>query len=311
MNQLEELLLDYEKVLTELLHSAVNGRSSQVVSVLVMRANLARAIADHPALAPELLQKVAQLDHMLKKSVKVTQPEAGGAESKAFMVTVSSSDDGQVAKPPAEGKTGGPPQVSEGTGSQAPAAEAAAATPALVPKALTLPSVEQLSFADWREATQPPTDTAWWWLLDTRPADEAQVKSIRNILPWIYIALVWVAIALSLSFIVEFVRRLLIGGGDTLSTVAQGVVGLLAGSALIQFVWQLMEGIPHTNQGLRITFKQKLLRRFAACLVLIAVGLQVFQGWMMGYFSVPAAKVRDFGTELCVAKIMMTMTEKI
>lgn len=94
--------------------------------------------------------------------------------------------------------------------------------------------------ADWREARQPPSsqnsnrsqDLEWWWSLDSRGGDT----------PWHmrgYNFLLWICIVVSLSFIVESLRRFLTGEVGVLGTVLQGLVTLLVGTTLVELAKQI------------------------------------------------------------------------
>jgi len=94
--------------------------------------------------------------------------------------------------------------------------------------------------ADWREARQQPATVPpvqpqvgeWWWSLDSRAAGEGLHMRALNYL-------LWGCIVVSLSFIVEGLRRFLSGEVGVFGTVLQGLVTLLVGSTLIELAKQV------------------------------------------------------------------------
>jgi tetratricopeptide (TPR) repeat protein len=95
------------------------------------------------------------------------------------------------------------------------------------------------TLADWREAKQHASATSgqpqsgeWWWSLDSRAAGEGWRARALN-----YIF--WGCIVISLSFIVESLRRFLSGEVGVLGTVLQGLVTLLVGSTLVELAKQV------------------------------------------------------------------------
>lgn len=91
--------------------------------------------------------------------------------------------------------------------------------------------------AAWRDARQPATaradqkTEAWWWSLDLQNPDEGWRNRALN-----YI--LWGCIVVSLSFIVEGLRRFLSGEVGLLGTVLQGLVTLLVGGTLVEVAKQ-------------------------------------------------------------------------
>lgn len=92
--------------------------------------------------------------------------------------------------------------------------------------------------ADWREARQQPAASSagqvevWWWSLDSRAAGEGLHLRALNYL-------LWGCIVVSLSFVVEGLRRFLSGEVGVFGTVLQGLVTLLVGSTLIELAKQV------------------------------------------------------------------------
>jgi tetratricopeptide (TPR) repeat protein len=91
---------------------------------------------------------------------------------------------------------------------------------------------------DWREARQQPAASSagqvegWWWSLDSRAAREGLHLRALNYL-------LWGCIVVSLSFVVEGLRRFLSGEVGVFGTVLQGLVTLLVGSTLIELAKQV------------------------------------------------------------------------
>jgi tetratricopeptide (TPR) repeat protein len=96
------------------------------------------------------------------------------------------------------------------------------------------------TFADWRSARQMVTWAGepqrqvepWWWRLEAFGDGESWHRRALTVL-------LWACIAISLSFIVESVRRFLTGGVDVLGTALQGLLTLFVGGTLVQFAAQL------------------------------------------------------------------------
>src|SRR5205823_14189127 len=102
----------------------------------------------------------------------------------------------------------------------------------------------RFDLAEWRESIRPP-DGAWWWRLDLHPSAKPRFISKGVLLT----GLGWILIAISLSFILEVVRRFLSTGADVPSTVLQGLLALLVGSTIIQLVGQVAGGSPLQAEG--------------------------------------------------------------
>lgn len=106
--------------------------------------------------------------------------------------------------------------------------------------------------ADWRQARQRPADAIhgqpqieeWWWSLDSRVAGDGwQVRALNYIL--------WGCIVVSLSFIIEGLRRFLTVEVGILGTVLQGLVTLMVGSTLIELAKQLAAVRADQTEGRR------------------------------------------------------------
>src|SRR2546423_4289071 len=140
-------------------------------------------------------------------------------------------------------------------------------------------TIGESTFVNWREANQPP-DTAWWWFLDKRVAENdvrsEEAKQKRGTL-WIILTVLCVSVSLNLT--AEIVKRFFSGGRDGLSTVntifqallivLNAGLGVLALGTLTDPGRQWAEGLL-TNLGL---FKKYGARKrfFVAAVVLILV----------------------------------------
>lgn len=142
------------------------------------------------------------------------------------------------------------------------------------------------SMADWRESFQPAGTAWWWWLDDYQPVEKKFFSSRAALasLTW----LCWISIAISLSYILEVVRRFVSTGADVPSIVLQGLLALLVGSTIIQLVGQaaratgqngVMKTPPH--QKTRFVF----LGALAIVTVFIALGIEAFRSRAVAHFS--------------------------
>ncbi|MDX6385403.1 MAG: hypothetical protein QOK48_2976, partial [Blastocatellia bacterium] len=104
----------------------------------------------------------------------------------------------------------------------------------------------------------------WWWRLD-EIAGQAKLR-----LDYVWPLLMWITIAISLSYIVETARRFMSGGVDILSTVLQGLLALLVGGTLVQLAWHVVEGVKHRSQDKSVRRWQWTRIAFAVLLILIA-----------------------------------------
>jgi Flp pilus assembly protein TadD len=123
--------------------------------------------------------------------------------------------------------------------------------------------VNRLAFQNWRQTVQPAEDK-WWWRLD-EIAGQAKLR-----LDYVWPLLMWITIAISLSYIVETARRFMSGGVDILSTVLQGLLALLVGGTLVQLAWHVVEGVKHRSQDKSVRRWQWTRIAFAVLLILIA-----------------------------------------
>jgi hypothetical protein len=117
-------------------------------------------------------------------------------------------------------------------------------------------------FADWRGAMKP-AEGAWWWTL------EEHAPRHRSRLGLVATFLSWVLIAVSLSFILEIVRRFIGGGADLPSTVVQGLLGLLAGGTVVQWARKVVESGRQGEGAWRLLGSHR--SRLVAAGVLLAV----------------------------------------
>lgn len=137
----------------------------------------------------------------------------------------------------------------------------------------------RFALAEWRESIKPPGG-AWWWRLDAHAAAEQRFISKGVLLTW----LGWILIAISLSFILEVVRRFLSTGADVPSIVLQGVLALLVGSTIIQLVGQVAGGSP-LQAGGRIHPNHKTQIVLVASFVVVAVGMELFRSRVVDHYS--------------------------
>src|SRR4051794_17813285 len=84
-----------------------------------------------------------------------------------------------------------------------------------------LKSISPETLAEWRES-RLPDETSWWWSLEREPSLLSRFRSAPVILAW-------VTVALSVSVIVEDLRRLLSTASDGLSTAVQASLAFVLG----------------------------------------------------------------------------------
>lgn len=142
------------------------------------------------------------------------------------------------------------------------------------------------SMADWRESFQP-AETAWWWWLDEyQPAEQKLISASTAFtsVTW----LCWVLIAISLSYILEVVRRFLSIGADLPSVVLQGLFALLLGSTIIQLVGQAARATSQAG-GRKTQGRQKtrMIRVGVLAFVCVsfAVGIETFRSRAVAHYS--------------------------
>jgi tetratricopeptide (TPR) repeat protein len=124
--------------------------------------------------------------------------------------------------------------------------------------------------ADWRESRQRPVadasadpQAAWWWALDSRAGGiQWHTRALNYFL--------WICIVVSLSFVVESLRRFLSGEVGILGTVLQGLVTLLVGSTLVEVAKQVSAVRSGKPEGWK---SPSLKRRTAFTTLLIGVAL--------------------------------------
>jgi len=143
--------------------------------------------------------------------------------------------------------------------------------------------------AEWRRARLPPAppagrtqDEYWWWFLDARADDGSDDRPSARIIT----LLIWGAVVISLSFIIESVRRFLSGEVSVLGTVLQGIVTLMVGSSILQFAGQLVAArAPRPKEeraGERPLFKRLL---FPASFVTVALVMWFLVPWAVRFYS--------------------------
>lgn len=122
--------------------------------------------------------------------------------------------------------------------------------------------------ADWRDARKTtsasasfPSIDAWWWSLDARsPGEDWKIRGLNYIF--------WGGIVISLSFIVESLRRFLSGEVGVLGTVLQALVTLLVGSTIVEIAKQVTALQSGKAEGL----KGKIIkRRFVLSILFVTI----------------------------------------
>lgn len=138
--------------------------------------------------------------------------------------------------------------------------------------------VSKDAFSNWRDTVQP-SDQHWWWRIDERAG--AGCLNLR----YIWALLMWITIAISLSYIVEIARRFLSGGVDILSTVLQGLLALLVGGTLVQLAWQFVESVRSQAQDKRVRRWKWAQIAFALLLISIALIIRQNLSRLASYYS--------------------------
>ncbi|HYX72856.1 MAG TPA: hypothetical protein VE732_08795 [Nitrososphaera sp.] len=138
--------------------------------------------------------------------------------------------------------------------------------------------VSKNAFPNWRDTVQP-SEKKWWWRIDERVG--ANWLDLR----YISALLMWIIIAISLSYIVEIARRFLSGGVDILSTVLQGLLALLVGGTLVQLAWQFVESVRSQEQSKRVGRWKWAQITFALLLVSIALTIRQNLPRLASYYS--------------------------
>lgn len=134
--------------------------------------------------------------------------------------------------------------------------------------------------SEWRASLGD--EASWWWTLD-------RIDTARNRLGSLSIVLAWIFVALSLSVIVEDLRRLLASASDGLSTAVQALLAFVVGGTAIQYARQLL-GVGDKGQEAK-SISAKGQYSFALVLVVGAVLLQ----WRLPHL---AAWFSDRGTKI-------------
>lgn len=138
--------------------------------------------------------------------------------------------------------------------------------------------VSRNAFSNWRDTVQP-SEKYWWWRIDQRVRDSG--LNLR----YLWALLMWIMIAISLSYIVEIVRRFLSSGVDILSTVLQGLLALLVGGTLVQLAWQFVEGVRGQAQDKRGRRWKWAQIAFALLLIFIALIIRQNLPRVAAYYS--------------------------
>jgi len=120
-----------------------------------------------------------------------------------------------------------------------------------------------------------PEAEAWWWDLAPQPRRPLFKKAL--------ITLLWLSIAIALSFIAEFLRRLWSTRVDALSAGLQGLLAVLVGGSAIPYARQFIEQKrADLTDAKQFSPWSKLF--FAAALIVIASALLPLQRRIADYY---------------------------
>lgn len=143
--------------------------------------------------------------------------------------------------------------------------------------------------AEWRGARLPPAppagrtqDEYWWWFLDAQAGGTGDDRPGVRIITF----LIWGVVVISLSFIIESVRRFLSGEVSVLGTVLQGIVTLMVGSSILQFAGQLVAARaprPKEEKAANPPLGRRLL--FPASFAAVALVMWFLLPWMVRFYS--------------------------
>ena len=162
-------------------------------------------------------------------------------------------------------------------------------------KPITL-AVGRSKLQDWREALGAQQDV-WWWSLPDRVPEKRSIP--RTLLNYI----LWILIAIALSFILEIVRRFLNAGTDLPSTILQGLLALLATGTLVQGAKQFIDRAFASGDGRKPYLNQRIL--IAAVIMLVAIAL--FMEWARPKV---ARIYNDEGAELYEKKLLTAALQR-
>jgi tetratricopeptide (TPR) repeat protein len=135
------------------------------------------------------------------------------------------------------------------------------------------------ALGEWRASLGDEAN--WWWTLD-------RIGPLRSRFGTLSIVVAWIFVALSLSVIVEDLRRLLAGASDGLSTAVQALLAFLLGGTAIQYARQLLGASEKEKAATSISVKGQYI--FALVLIISAVVLE----WQLPHL---AAWFSDQGTK--------------
>jgi tetratricopeptide (TPR) repeat protein len=148
---------------------------------------------------------------------------------------------------------------------------------------LIIGSLPEASLQKWRDSGLNPAAeeqaVSWWWRLDEKVSENRFTAFARQMGR----VTLWLVIALSLSYLVEFSRRFIGSGADAITVVTQGFLALLVGGTLIQFARQLVEGTKTESSG--ILFNIPALSILAGILFLGSLLLWFVQPDIAVYYS--------------------------
>ncbi|MBZ5725123.1 MAG: hypothetical protein LAP87_09015 [Acidobacteriia bacterium] len=93
--------------------------------------------------------------------------------------------------------------------------------------AKSMPGAVRTQFPEWR-TTLAKDGLAWWWSLDDQAGGTSRFRQASHVLTW-------VIMAVAISVLLEYVRRLSSIGSSVSATVTQGLLGLAGASAIFGF----------------------------------------------------------------------------
>lgn len=147
----------------------------------------------------------------------------------------------------------------------------------------------------WRDSLGAPP-SAWWWSLQDRVAE-------RRLGSTLITYLLWLLIAVSLSFILEILRRFLNADTDLPSTIIQGLLALLATGTVVRGVKQFVDNASEKNAGRPFNLSRRTLAVAAVALMALAA--------LMEWARPHAAHIyNDQGAELYEKKQLTDAAQK-
>jgi tetratricopeptide (TPR) repeat protein len=101
--------------------------------------------------------------------------------------------------------------------------------------AKSMPAAVRTQFPEWR-TTLAKDGLAWWWSLDEQSGGTGRFRQVWHILTW-------AVMAIAISVLIEYVRRLSNLGPSVSATVIQGLLGLAGASAVFGFAKDRIAGL--------------------------------------------------------------------